>query len=272
MRQTLEAQITCAATKAKNLLGQLGPLVWALHARHQCVGDTAEVIADNPSRHVRVGPGIDDDVREQAVGDIGSLIGRASGDKTMYVSARLRDVINRSIVVYAVAVLEEFLDEAAKPIWERRAAGPVVCPRGCRRDPEWPADTLNKIECLRRDMDIDLRSAGKLYINTGWLVLARNAVIHNDGIAPADIAFDAGRYGLDRRWKISKDREENDILVWDECDPVSRRQLAGKRFSIAIDHLVLPRLGDAQAFVLAAGDMLLNADCGVTCPASAPFG
>ncbi|MBN1462026.1 MAG: hypothetical protein JXA57_21045 [Armatimonadetes bacterium] len=257
MSQTLEERITCAATKAKNLLGQLGPLVWALHTKHEAAGDEAAAIASDPRGSIRTNPRVDpaQSIQQRAVADIRALLsGTDHGRAPQVLSSKgLRDIINRSIVVYATAILERFLDEATEAL------------RAQHKFPaeKWPADSLGKIERLRRDLCVDLRPTRRSdssahYLGTGWLVLVRNAVIHNDGIAPADIAPDAGRHGLERRWKIGKDDEGTEILVWDECDPVPRSQLAGKRFSIAIDHFILPRIRDAQGFVREAEGILLG--------------
>ncbi|MCJ7750236.1 MAG: hypothetical protein MUQ65_03960 [Armatimonadetes bacterium] len=242
-----EPQIMSAATKAKSLLGQLGPLAWALHSHHASVAPTAILLSVDPKAFVRIG--VSDpcgDIKAGAVDCLEALRRRMTREDApqLFTSEGLRQAVNRSIVVYAAAVLEQFLDEATEGL---RAQLDFPAEK-------WPADSLGKIKSLRRDLCVDLRPTTRSdryahYLGAGWLVLVRNAVIHNDGVAPSDIGCDAGHHGLDRRWKIGKDNEEKDILVWDECDPVSRNQLAGKRFSIAIDHFILPRLRDAQAFV-----------------------
>ncbi len=236
------SQITCAATKAKNLLGQLGPLVWALHARHHCVGDTAEVIAENPSRHVRVGPGIDDEVREQAVRDITSLIGRASGDKAMYVSAGLRDVINRSIVVYAVAGLEEFLDDAGRQVYTGQGGD----------ESKWPVSFGGMVDRLRSKR-VELHRCDH-YPQAALLALYRHKIVHAD--AKVDEKLVCQVAGLEKatgrqlRFCLSDDGSS---VVWVPCGGEKLCDVwTRKRISLAIDEVVLPLLRDTQAFVAEA--------------------
>jgi len=243
------AQIRRAADQAKDLLGQLGPLVWALHVVRQPAGAFAVCVDREPGKYVEIRTSeteIERGQRKQrVVGILHALrLLRSGGDADLLESAGYRAMVNRSIVVYAVAVLEEFLDRVAEVLGHR--------------DDHWPADTLCKLEHLRKEHCIDLRGVNS-YIGTGWLVLVRNAVIHNDGSAPADVARDAGQYGLKSRWGLGKDGEGRDVLVWDTENRLSRRCLAGKRFSLSIDDFVLPRLRDAQAFVAAAQKVLEDA-------------
>ncbi len=260
-------KIKKAATTARNLLGQLGPAVWALHARHYCVGDTAELIAENPNRYVRVGPGISGKVRNQAVKDIGTLIEGGSRDRTMFSSTKLREVINRNIVVYAVTVLEQFLDETGKELWETCGGREQRCGECRRYKTRWPADSLGKIAYLDgRRVKAGLRGLDH-YVNTGWLILVRNAIIHSDGKAVRS-ARDACQYKLNRdrygnpsyKWKPGKGGDGQPTLVWDDANGKKPTDDWKERtFSIGIDHFILPRLRDSQAFVEEAARKLCKA-------------
>ena len=257
MCRSLHGQITAAAAKAKTLLSQLGPLVWAFHERHQCVGDTAEVIAEDPERNVRVAPGISDEVRQQVVTDIDTLVAGAFRDRAMFSSANLREVINRSIVTYAVAVLEQFLDEAGGPLWTCLGGQTQKCTK-CGQKRGWPASALTMISTLAgKPSCIDLRLLDH-YVNTGWLVLVRNAIIHSNGKAER-AGNDARQYKLLCKrgrtpWRRDKSRDQNGTchpgLVWDEkCGERPSSDWKDRTFSIAIDHFILPRLREAQTFV-----------------------
>ena len=102
-----------AAADARNLLGQLGPLVWALHETHVAVVPRAILLSVDPDAFVQIGvPDPDGVTRKGVVADLESLRRGISfeGAPRLFKSAGLRDALNRSIVVYAVAALEGFLD------------------------------------------------------------------------------------------------------------------------------------------------------------------
>jgi len=273
MCSNLVEQIAAAAENARNLLSQLGPLVWALHANQGSVIPMALCVDLEPDVYVAIGtdePPEQKAKRKDAVvnvlRDLKEL--REGEHPELFTSPGYRDAINRSIVVYAVAVLERFLDQAAKPMWDKRALGPVVCPRRCHRDPEWPADTLNKTKYLKRDTGIDLRSAKQVYVDTGWLVLVRNAIIHSDARAER-AESDARQYKLLRDggcapWRSDGWCDQNGIchpiLVWDDrWEEKPRADWRSRTFSIPIDDFILPRLRDAQAFVGEAAQKLREA-------------
>ena len=54
MCSRLEGEIRCAAANARNLLGQLGPLAWALHVARPLTGSFAAALARDPEGHVEI--------------------------------------------------------------------------------------------------------------------------------------------------------------------------------------------------------------------------
>jgi hypothetical protein len=265
-----EQRIRHAAATAQSLLGQLGPLAWALHVVRQAAGAFAVCVDAEPETYVEIRTDETQPARSERKASVVAALRslrqhRGESRAHLFGSRGYRETINRSIVVYAVAVLESFLDAAARPLWEERAASPRMCPRGCWRDPEWPADALNKIKCLQRNAGVDLRLAGQLYVNTGWLVLVRNAIIHSDGRAQR-AGHESSRYGLRGRkapapWRRDEgtdgDGRPVPVLVWDEASTTRPDDdWRDRRFSIAVDHFILPRLRDVQAFVEEAADTL----------------
>ena len=110
MCQTLEEQIRGAATKARNLLSQLGPLVWALHANQGGVIPTALCVDLEPDVYVAIGtdepPAQKAKRKDGVVKVLCELKGMRGGERPeLFTSSGYRDAINRSIVVYAVAAL-----------------------------------------------------------------------------------------------------------------------------------------------------------------------
>ena len=270
MCQSLEEQITRAAAKAKNLLGQLGPTVWALHELHACTVGRASEIASDPHSNVHTNRCVDStgSIRARAICDISALIAgiEQSRSSDILSSVGLRDLINRNVVVYAVAVLEQFLDDAGEKLWTD-LVGEAQKYSKCGRKLGWPASALTMTSTLAgKPSCVDLRPLPH-YVNTGWLVLVRNAIIHSDGRAER-ARSDACQYKLlDAKghapWRPDKwcdqDGRCQRILVWDEESPVKpSADWRNRTFSIAIDHFILPRLRDAQAFVKEAAQALLT--------------
>jgi hypothetical protein len=243
MCENVQEQIQQAAAKAKNLLGQLGPLVWALHSTRGAVVPAALCVEFEPEEYVAIGADESPEDRKKRKDEVVEVLrnlkkGREGEHPGLFTSAAYRATINRSIVVYAVAVLEGFLDEASKPVWKHLRSD---------RTQNWPPDALDKIALLDRLDEHGSRvSNAKHYEEAGWLVLVRNAIIHADGKASSKTRDDAREHGLSPRWRYVSGN-----LEWDSC---ATQQLTGEHwnrvpFSIAIDHFILPRLRDAQEFV-----------------------
>jgi len=241
MCSDVEARIGCAAKKAKNLLGQLGPLVWALHARHQCVGDAAEVIAKDPERSIQVAPGISDKVRQQAVADISTLVAGASGNRAMLSSANLREVINRSVVVYAVAGLEDFMDQAAQPVYRHL--------KGKKR---WPRHFTGMC-CLVEQQFRAINKPFACYREVSHLAQVRHSIIHNDGKVDHDFRDKVAKERLE--FRLSDDG--NSVIWAPGCSQSPTQDWDGKPVSIAIECFILPMLRHAQEFVREAERSLL---------------
>jgi len=243
MCSDLEARITRAAETAKRLLGQLGPLVWALHAGHQCIGDTAQVIAEDPERHVQVAPGISGEVRQQAVNDISTLVAGASGDRAMFSSANLRDVINRSVVVYAVAGIEDFMDEAAEPVYQLL--------QGKER---WPRHLTGMCRLVERQFG-GANKPFPCYHRVSHLAQVRHSIIHNDAKADCDFRSKVVEQGLE--FRLAKDGKS---VIWapgrSECPT---QDWDGRPISIAVEAFILPMLRYAQGFIEDADQKLRSA-------------
>jgi hypothetical protein len=261
MRGDLEEVVTEAAAVARNLLGQLGPLAWALHTRGGAVVPTALCLDFEPGEYVAIRT--DEALKKKqerkskVVGLLRSLKqGRGGRHPELFTSAGYREAINRSIIVYAAAVLEHFLDVAGEPLWIHSD------------DERWPADALTMVCRLAgRPTRIDLRGLSH-YLSTGWLVLVRNAIIHSSGKAER-AGCDARQYKLLNTsgcapWRRDEHCDENGmchhILVWDESShEVASDDWQHRAFSVPIDSFILPRLQEAQAFVVHAGEALVQA-------------
>lgn len=255
MCRHLEEQMREATAKAKSILGQLGPLVWALHASHGCVIDEAEGIAKDPERNVCVGPGISEDVRARAVADIKALIAGipadAAGDDLLSTRG-MREVLNRSIVVYAVAVLEGFLEEAGKELYACRAGNKVIWPDSFGKRCEVLAKKVVRLYCCPH------------YGQAALLALYRHKIVHSDGRldgkTPGQVACIDRESGSTLHFRLS---DKSDSVVWHPTSGTGLCQqwVDGKlAISLAVDEVILPLVRAAQAFVAEAeGELLKHA-------------
>ncbi len=269
MSEDVAKTITEAAAEARSVLGQLGPLAWALHAGRQPIGALAVCLYRNPGEYAEIRdteetPERRKQRKQRVVGvlrDLRCNSPRHTGDR--FESTGYRETVNRSVVVYAAAVLEQFMDRAGGGLWEACGGQETRCDK-CRRKSGWPADTLNKVSRLMgTPTKVDLRGE-KSYIGAAWLVLVRNAVIHNRGLA-IRAGNDARNYSLDpdhegnnaHRWRPDAGPRGEPVLVWDDKKgQAPTDDWKGRTFSISIDHFILPRLRDAQAFVEEAACVL----------------
>jgi hypothetical protein len=244
MKQSPE-QIKDAATTSIDLISQIGPLAWALQS-HSCgIVMTAQDVDSNPERTIVIKTDETLERKEErrlkVLGNLAALRNSRSCRRSeLFESAGYRDLINRSIVVYAVTQLELFIEKAAKGF--------------PRLEEKTIADTLCKIQNIR-DLGEILQHIGS-YNDIGWFILVRNAIIHNNGKANKDIREAAKKYKLCPRWSL-----RNDALVWDDNAP---EQLSGaswneKTFSISINDFVLPRLAAIQGFMKESAEKLAAA-------------
>ena len=234
MGRNREAQIRCAADRARNLLGQLGPLVWALHCHHGAVAPTAILLSVDPDEFLGAQS---EEIRKRAIDDIKALRqGIALGDAPpLFTSEGLRATINRSIVIYAVAILEQFLDEAGKPVYQHL--------EGKKR---WPRHFIGMCSLIEEQFT----SASKpfpRYHEPAHLAQVRHVIIHNDGKVDCDFRTSIDKYSLEFRL------DHGESLVWAPgCRQCPVCDWDGKPVSVAIETFILPMLRHAQEFVGAA--------------------
>ena len=242
MSQPLESQVHCASQKARNLLGQLGPLVWALHEAHASVVSRAILLSVDPQTYVRIAvcdPG--DARRNGVVADLESLRRGVSFEEAprLFKSDGLRDTVNRSVIVYAVAVLEQFLDGAGREVYKREGED----------ESKWPDSFGKRVGCLRC-VGIGLQKC-EHYPQAALLALYRHKIVHVD--AQVDEKLVCQLAGLDegtgRQFQFRLSDDESSV-VWVRSGGEKLSSLwAGKRLSLAVDEVVLPLLQGAQAFV-----------------------
>jgi len=254
MCQSPEEQITAAAAKAKTVLSQLGPLVWALHANQGAVIPTALCVDLEPDVWVAIGT---DELPEQrakrkdAVVEVLRDLKRMRADEhpELFTSSGYRDAINRSIVTYAVAVLEQFLDRAGKPVFLAKGG----------EEKDWRDSFGSRCEALCQ-VGVPLYCCAH-YAESAFLALMRHKIVHVDARVDrrlvdqvAALGKQAGR-GI--HFRLSDDGSS---VVWVQCGGQKLCTCSiGKRLSLAIDEVVLPLLGRAQAFVAEAGQKLCEA-------------
>lgn len=251
MCQNPEEQITAAAAKAKTLLSQLGPLVWALHANQGAVIPTALCVDLEPDACVAIGT---DEPPEQQVKRKDAVVkvlrklkeGRDGKHPELFTSAGYRDAVNRTIVVYAVAVLEQFLDDAGREVYKRRGGD----------ESKWPDSFRARVGCLKR-VGIGLHDR-EHYSQAALLALYRHKIVHVDarvdGRLLEDVAKIENESGKELRFCLSEDESS---VVWVSCG--GKKLCCAwtcKSISLAIDEVVLPLLSDAQAFVGEAAEKL----------------
>ncbi|HUW11587.1 MAG TPA: hypothetical protein VM537_17780 [Anaerolineae bacterium] len=170
MCSNLEETIRATAENAKNLLGQLGPLAWALHSHHTEVGPTAILLSVDPETFVRIRvPDPCDKIRKGVVDCLEALRRGVTLEDAprLFRSEGLRETINRSIVVYAVAVLEQFLDAAARDVYTRKGGK------------DWKDSFGARVRCLSC-VGIDLYDCDH-YPQAALLALYRHKIVHVDG-------------------------------------------------------------------------------------------
>ena len=240
-----ETRIECAAKTAKNLLGQLGPLAWALHSHRVQVGPTAILLSVDPETFVQIG--VRDpcgSIRSRVVEDLECLRRGVSLEEAprLFNSEGLRDAVNRSIVVYAVAVLEQFLDDAGREAYKRRDGD----------ESKWPASFGGMVARLR-GKDVRLCKCDH-YPQAGLLALYRHKIVHVDAKVDEKLVCQVAclEKATGRQLQFCLSDDESSV-VWVPCggeklcDAWTR-----KKISLAIDEVVLPLLRDTQAFVAEA--------------------
>ena len=251
MSPNTKDEIKRAAATAKDLLGQLGPLVWALHECRGSAAARAILLSVDPGAYVEIG--VADPwgcIRKRVVNDLNRLRQGVSFAEAprLFRSKGLRATINRSIVTYAVAVLEQFLDGAGKPVFIARYGKKGGWRESfgfrCRK----LCEVGVSVYCCQH------------YAESALLALMRHKIVHVD--AKVDKQF------LEQVACIQKEAErqlrfrlsdDGSSVVW---MPSGGQELSScwicKDLSLAIDEVILPLLRDAQAFVGEAEHTLLK--------------
>lgn len=246
------ADIQQAATRAMSLLGQLGPLVWALHVGRQLTGAVALAIHRDPKKYVEVVTAEDLAKREKRKKRVVQLLRElkkhSEEDGTdRYESKGFRETINRTIVVYAVAVLEHFMDQAGERVYVRLG--------GTQRD--WERKRSFTFMCnglAEKCCDV---TGSPHYPQAALMAQVRHIIVHNDGNIDQKFVDNVQCLGL--RFRQSQDSTS---IVWDQHGPDAPAQCWKDRpFSIAIDEFLIPMLASTQAFVAEAEDRLVTCAC-----------
>lgn len=248
-----EDEIKRAAATARELLGQLGPLVWALHANQGTVIPMALCVDLEPDVYVAIGtdePPEQKAKRKDAIVKVLRELKEVRGGQRpeLFTSSGYRGAINRSIVVYAVAVLEQFLDEAGKPAFLQK----------CGKEADWRDSFRSRCKSLC-EVGVSVYCC-RHYAESALLALMRHKIVHVDAKVDkklvdqvADVGKQAGR---DLQFRLSDDGSS---VVWMHC---GGQKLCAcwidKHISLAIDEVILPLLRKAQAFVGEAEQTLLE--------------
>jgi hypothetical protein len=268
MCSRLEDQIRCAAANARDLLGQLGPLAWALHVARPLAGAFAVAVDREPEGHVEIRTSETEAERGErkrrvvrALRDLQSL--RSDACLDLFESAGYRRAVNRSIVVYAAAVLEQLLAGPVERLWRERGGALPSC-GGRDKQPTWPDSFGSRLRCLASaKVDLYDRQRCVHYPEAALLALYRHKVVHSDcrmdDRTPRQMDEIQRHSGRPVRFRLSEDQSS---VVWasdagQELCPL----WVAKRLpiSLAIDEVLLPLLVGAQRFVAEAECVLAEA-------------
>ncbi len=267
MGSDLRGTIADAAALARSLLGQLGPLVWALHAAGGAVIPAALCLDHEPEEWVAIGTDEPPQRRELRRGEVVKALrelraGRGTERPELFTSKGYRDAINRSIVVYAVAVVDQFLDDAGREVLS--AGGASVG--------SWRDSLQSKCKSLC-SAGVSLYGCPH-YAEAAWLALVRHKIVHaNAQVDPkllsqvASLEKESGRH---LGFRLSADGSS---VVWSpSADGGLRECWKCKRISLAVDEVLLPLLRDAQAFVAEVEAALLATPAATGAERSGPAG
>ncbi len=259
----LKKTVANAAADAMDLLSQLGPLVWALHAKGGAVVPTALCIDFEPEEYVSIGTNESAKKKKERKDRVVCILNKLKKKRTdehpaLFTSDGYRDAINRSMVVYAAVVLERFLDKAGEPLWQNLGGIVKKC-NACNHKFGWPHSFGGMVDCLK-GMGVSLYDLDH-YPQASLLAIYRHKIVHADARVDDKFLEDVAKVENESKKKLlfglSKDKSS---VCWISSGGIKlSKDWVNKKISLSIDEVILPLLKDSQAFVAEAAKKLREA-------------